>query len=142
IFRSIQKIMLTDRLYRMYAPDPRSMKRIPFLELQTEQSRVRFLSEPPGEGSRLGILPALSREKWANALDTLSKAVRDEPFFLTAEQGEAEFRKLAERICREESSAGDRVRSVSLKSRKVEYGEFQGDIVWDEPDTEDSFECR
>jgi hypothetical protein len=141
IFRPVQKLMLTDRLYRMYAPDPRSVKRIPFFELRTESTPARFLKSPPGFGGRLGLLPFLSREKWANFLDSLNKAVRGERFFLTQDQGERAFRKLAADACRLESASGDRVLAVSLKSRKVAYGEFQGDIVWEAPETSGVLPC-
>lgn len=133
--------MHTDRLYRMYAPDPRAVKRIPFLEIRTESAPLRFLKSPPGFHDHWGLLPFLSKEKWANFLDSLSKAVRGERFFLTQDQGERAFRKLAEEACRSEASDGGRVLSVALKSRRVEYGEFQGDIVWDAPETGDSFSC-
>ncbi|HEX5037273.1 MAG TPA: hypothetical protein VFX30_08960 [bacterium] len=141
VFRPVQKIMHTDRLYRMYAPDPRAVKRMPFLELRTERSPVRFLKSLPGSGDRWGLLGVFSKEKWANFLDSLSKAVRGERFFLTQDEGERAFRKLAEKICRLESSEGDAVLSVALKSRRVEYGEFKGDIVWGQPETGDSFPC-
>jgi hypothetical protein len=131
-FRPVQKIMFTDRLYRMYAPDPRSAKRIPFLEIKTDLAPVRFLKSPSG---------FLSREKWANFLDELSKALQGERFFMSEDEGRAVFRRLAERVCREESAPGDAVRSVAFKARRVAYGEFRGDIVWDSPETLDSFEC-
>jgi hypothetical protein len=132
VFRPVQKLMLTDRMYRMYAPDPRTVKWIPFLELKTDQTPVRFWKAPYG---------FLSREKWANFLDNLSKALRGEQFFLSEDEGRSAFQRLAQRICNEESTPTDRVRRVTLKSRRVEYGEFRGDIVWDAPEDLGSFSC-
>lgn len=140
IFRPIQKIMMTDRMYRMYAPDPRVSKRLPFLELKTEQSPVRFLKTPPGRG--FGLTPIFAREKWANFIDQMARALRDERFFISTEEGEAMFRRLSERICLSESREGDRVKSVILQDRHVSYGEFRGDIVWEEPEVLESYLCQ
>jgi hypothetical protein len=131
-FRPVQKVMFTDRLYRMYAPDPRTVKRIPFLELETDRYPVRFFRPPYG---------FLSLEKWDNFMDSVAKAFEGDRFFLTNAEGRVVFHRLAERICREASVPEDRVLAVTLKSRRVEYGEFRGDIVWDEPITLESFEC-
>lgn len=138
-FKPVQKVMSTDRIYRMYAPDPRTTKRFPFLELKTEKSPVRFLKTPPGRG--FGPVSLFAKEKWANFIDQLARALRGQQFFISEEEGGAMFRRLAERICREESRPGDRVRSVTLQDRKVFYGEFRGDIVWDPPEVLESFPC-
>jgi len=139
VFGPIQKIMMTNRMYRMYAPDPRVSKRLPFIELKTEQSPVRFLKTPPGKG--FGLAAVFAREKWANFIDQVARALRDEKFFISAEEGEAMFRRLAERICLSESREGDRVKSVTLQDRHVAYGEFRGDIVWEEPVVLESYSC-
>ncbi len=141
LFRPLQSVMLTDRLYRMYAPDPRATKRIPFLELRTDLSPVRFLKNPPGTIGSLGLFPVLSHEKWQNFMDNLGKSLAREPFFFAPEAGAVMFQKLALRICKEESGLGDRVRTVTFKSRRVFYGEFRGDIVWDEPQVLESLTC-
>jgi hypothetical protein len=139
VFRPLQKIMFTDRTYRMYAPDPRSAKRIPFLELKTDLSPIRFLNTPPG--GNLGLVPVFAREKWVNFIDHMAKAMEGGEFFYSRKEGEAIFKRLAERICLEESRAGGRVRSVAIGTRKVSYGEFRGDIVWEEPEILESFAC-
>lgn len=140
VFGPIQKITLTDRQYRMYSPNPRPSKRIPFLELKTDLSPVRFLKTPPGRG--LGLLPAFSREKWINFVDQLAKALGEGGFFFSEEEGEVIFRRLVERVCKEESTLGDRVKTVTLGSRRVAYGEFRGDIVWDPPRVVESLTCH
>jgi len=132
IFRPFQRVMFTNRFYRMYAPDPRSRKRIPTLLFKTEMSPVRFFNP------ELSVFP---REKWTNFLDHLGKALDGEAFFFSPEEGEAIFRRLAVRLCRDESSPGDRVLSVTFQSRSVSYGEIQGDIAWDEPEVLESFAC-
>lgn len=139
VFRPIQKIMATDRMYRMYAPDPRTSKSLPFLELKTEKSPVRFLKTPPGRGFAPG--GPFAKEKWANFVDQIARGLRGETSFFSLERSETAFRGLAGRVCRDESRDGDRVRSVTLQSRSVSYGEFRGDIVWDAPVVLESFPC-
>ncbi|HSA59061.1 MAG TPA: hypothetical protein VLJ37_05185 [bacterium] len=132
VFRPFQRVMFTNRFFRMYAPDPRSRKRIPAILLKTEAAPVRFFK--PG----LSIFP---REKWSNFMDHLGKALDGETFFFSPEEGGAIFRRLAARLCREASVPGDRVLSVTFQSRSVSYGEIQGDIVWDEPEVLEGFAC-
>lgn len=132
ILGPVQKVMFTNRYYRMYAPDPRSRKRIPAILLKTEAAPVRFFSPD------LSVFP---REKWNNFLDHLGKALDGETFFFSPEEGGAIFRRLAGRICRDASIPGDRVLSVTFQSRSVSYGEIQGDIVWDEPEVLEGFTC-
>jgi hypothetical protein len=132
VLRPFQKVMFTNRYYRMYAPDPRSRKKIPAILLKTTAAPVRFFKPN---------LSIFSREKWANFLDHLGKALDGEAFFFSPEEGEAIFRRLAGRLCREESVPGDRVLSVTFQSRTVFYGEIQGDIVWEEPEVLESFTC-
>jgi hypothetical protein len=131
VFRPFQKAMLTDRIYRMYAPDPRTSKRIPFLELKTDRNPVRFYNP---------ALSVFAREKWTNFVDHLAKAMEG-GFLYSEEEGAAIFRRLAGRICQEESGPGDRVRTVKLRTRGVFYGEFRGDIVWDAPEILETYAC-
>jgi len=133
VFRPIQRVTFTDRQYRMYAPDPRAHKKIPFLLLRTDRSPARFFKRH---------FSIFSAEKWTGFLDHLAKSLLGEWTDYPPEEGRAVFEKLAQRICRDESTEDDRVRSVSLQYRTVHFEEFREDIVWDSPETLETYGCN
>jgi len=133
VFRPIQRVMFTNRQYQMYAPDARSDKNIPFLTLATDLTAMRFYKKS---------YSFLAAEKWDDFLDHLTRSLLGEWDNYPPEEGKAAFIRLADRICRDESVAGDEVRAVSLQYRPVHYGDFRDDIVWDPPEALETYRCR
>jgi hypothetical protein len=131
-FSPLQSVFLTDRQYRMYAPDPRSIKDVPSLMLRTAKGKVLFY---PGPTRNI-----FTREKLMNFLDRLAKAYGQESSTFEKEEASEIFFKLAEKICNA-SLAEDRVLAVTLQTRRVNFEGFREDIVWDEPEVLANLGC-
>lgn len=131
-FPPLQSFFLTDRQYRMYAPDPRSTKDAPSLMLRTAKGRVLFYPGPTWN--------IFTREKLVNLIDRLAKAHREERSTFEKEEASEIFFKLAERICAMPLD-NDRVLAVTLQTRRVDFEEFREDIVWQEPEVLANLGC-
>lgn len=131
-FRPVQNVTLTDRQYRMYAPGPRSRKRLAFIVLKTSLSPVKLWKGPDG---------FLAGERWSNFVYHLSKSLRNEWGDYPPEAGREVFRRFAADLCGRESDGLERVRTVSLQTRLIDFSDFRGDIVWHPPEELEGFTC-
>jgi hypothetical protein len=127
VTQPVARIIYTNRRYRMYAPDPRAHKNVPFLVI----TDIHQHSEHYNFDDPTALMPSLSpwgREKWSAFIYHIVKSLLGEWPIYPPPAGRAHFERLAARLCQRESVPPRA--SIQLATRPVSLGAFQEAPQW------------
>lgn len=138
-FRPIQRVMYTNRQYRMYAPEPRSRKLIPYLVLTNTDGHSTSYGFRDSQvlGKDLNWFAA---EKWSQFIYHLSKSLLHEWPIYPAQEGKSNFTRMAQYLCEMERPIP--IHTITFGYRPVIFETYRTRPQWQSFQQFGHFDCQ